>query len=108
MNTKQKEAIRYLFAFLGLELLAIGGSIGLFFLFEYMNRQTGILHILSFVVVFAIIAAVICALFVIPFHIGEEGLDMHGGIVILLSILLGLSLMIIPIRLLANAAGRTE
>ena len=98
--------MKFLFAFIGLELLAIGGSIGLYLLFEFLKHQTGILQNLSFIVIIAVIAAAICALFAIPFYIGEEGLDMHGGVVFVLSILLGLSLLIIPIRLLVVAASR--
>lgn len=106
MTNDQKDAMKALFIYLGGEILAIGGTVGLSLLLNSYEGLGGVtlIRIAGIVLLLVLFVSIFC----IPVWIAEEKLDWERRTAIILMVLFGLLCWIIPITLLVEASNKSE
>lgn len=108
MTSNQKSAMKWLLLYMGGVMLAIGGTVGLSFLFGLGIRGGsswgGLLPFLSVFLVLPVIGGLVICIFCIPVMLAEEIFDWKLRTCVILMVLFGLLFLILPITFLARAS----
>ena len=101
MTDSQKSAMNTLLLYIGSEILAVGVSVGMVFLMNFLAVLGGWYLVRYACIVVLLISVPL--IFVIPVSIAAEELEMGYLLPIILMVLFGSFFLILPIILLASA-----